>query len=712
MLRAMRALVGWSAALACAACGPRPPAGAPLANRVGTAPAPGGDVVLVHHAASSPVEPPALPPRPAIAPRPPGPAAPDADADAPILAAGRTIPTADDTDRQVRLLRRLAAAGRGHDRADALARIADLLTRRTLAAPDDAAARDAAIAAGVAAMAAPGFAALAGADHLLYDQGDLLMRAGRPQEARKVLFRLVKDFPASDRVPHVYLLFGDYYFSRGDLSAARQFFTKVLLFPSTPVASYARYKLAWVDFDLGRMPEALEGFVRVATTAPPPLGRAAADDAVRAYAQIGRADRAIPFFERVDRAHAIELAERLGRTYLDAGRAADAVVVLQAAARRETDPARACEDRVGALEGLAVGGDRRAILNQAGALAGALAGADCATEADRVIGGLAWAWHAELPKSEADPALVRRMWELAAQVATTPARRAAAARNRAELAWRRAESGGGHDPDAWADAAEAAQDAAELAPADAGLAGLAVDGWTNTVHVARAGGAAIAPARRVRNPGRARPGARRSGGAARRRPARVPALTQRAGGAGAAAQMPACLRISAAVLSSICSAIWSRSRNLCSAATTSSSIATTPSAATKMLARSSSAICDTLMSSSSIFFSSQPRAVSRSSSVRRAVSITARTPSASCLLITPSAHAAATQTFSASRTLSFASPMTRDYARARRRAPPKRPPPRRCDSRQRAAAGRGCGLGGLSGRGRSPHRRGPGWCRR
>jgi len=77
---------------------------------------------------------------------------------------------------------------------------------------------------------------------------------------------------------------------------------------------------------------------------------------------------------------------------------------------------------------------------------------------------------------------VEKMTEVAAQVATSSARRAVAVRNLATLRWRRAE--GRADPDAWAVAAEAMHAAAD-ADRDPALLVIALDGWDNALRVGR-----------------------------------------------------------------------------------------------------------------------------------------------------------------------------------------------------------------------------------
>jgi tetratricopeptide (TPR) repeat protein len=118
-------------------------------------------------------------------------------------------------------------------------------------------------------------------------------------------------------VPEAHLAFADYYFDQGELADAEARYKMVLKFPKSRAYWYAMYKLGWVHLDLQRFQEALEVFFQTAqATKNDPsvegLHREAARDFVRAYAQIGRADRAYDAFRRVDAAAVKDMLELYG----------------------------------------------------------------------------------------------------------------------------------------------------------------------------------------------------------------------------------------------------------------------------------------------------------------------------------------------------------------------------------------------------------------
>lgn len=412
----------------------------------------------------------------AIAPAPPR---------TPEVIATPAPPPRDRAPEIAALRAQIAASRAGAARVELQRRLVDVLTEQADATPDAPAPRDEALALRAAILTAPTFAAMAHADEFLFATGHALMRAGRPADARKVLLQLIKDFPTSARVPDAYLAFGDFYFEQNQLVDAEQFYQQVVKFPGAATAAYARYKLGWVHANLGRFPEALEDFAAVMGAGDLALRRAAGNDLVFAYAQIGRADRALALFTRLDRDRGAELLARLAQQYLDLGRVDDAITAFHEVIAHAPDAARRCAASLGALRASLVIGPRAATLREATAVTHAIAGEPCRAEADGVLAELAWAWHTELPKSEADPREVAQAWALADAVATD-ARRAIIRRNLAGLRWELARHG---DARAWIDAAHAARDVTVVAPADADMAQAMVDALDNAIRVARHRGA-------------------------------------------------------------------------------------------------------------------------------------------------------------------------------------------------------------------------------
>ena len=216
--------------------------------------------------------------------------------------------------------------------------------------------------------------------------------------------------------------------------------------------------------------------------------RAVADDAlvVRSW----EAPRKLPAIAAPPPAFEPDQTLSLAAAALAEGRGERALAILDEAPPRDADPERACRARVMTLRATLLAGDTRDKLAAVRALAAAARGTAgaCRTEADALIGDLAWAYHNEASGciAFADPRVIARdLWALEIPLATTGDRRATAARNRALILWVLAQNGDGRDPDAWAAAALAADVAAALDPADLAIARRAADARHNRRAVMR-----------------------------------------------------------------------------------------------------------------------------------------------------------------------------------------------------------------------------------
>jgi tetratricopeptide (TPR) repeat protein len=171
-----------------------------------------------------------------------------------------------------------------------------------------------------------------------------LQSANYMKEARQAYDKLLKDYPKSKYVAEAHLAFAEYHFELRQLAEAEARYRKVLEFPQASVYRYAQYKLGWVDYNLGKFTEALQVFndVAQATKRDPDkavLHRAAKQDFVRAYAEIGKADKALPAFRRVDGGDGIGMLSTLADLYLDQGKSDKAIFVLrQLMTERPTSP--------------------------------------------------------------------------------------------------------------------------------------------------------------------------------------------------------------------------------------------------------------------------------------------------------------------------------------------------------------------------------------
>lgn len=169
-------------------------------------------------------------------------------------------------------------------------------------------------------------------DTALFYLGYTLQTGGFAKEARAAFAKLLENYPTSRFVPEAHLAFGERAFETGQLADAEARYRDVLKFPRSSVYWYAFYKLGWVQLNLGKAQDALATFYQVAEgtrTGSDLLHRAAKHDFVRAYAEIGRADKALPAFQRVDKADALGMLATLGDTYLDQGKSDKAIFVFR-----------------------------------------------------------------------------------------------------------------------------------------------------------------------------------------------------------------------------------------------------------------------------------------------------------------------------------------------------------------------------------------------
>ncbi|HUS29742.1 MAG TPA: tetratricopeptide repeat protein [Kofleriaceae bacterium] len=167
------------------------------------------------------------------------------------------------------------------------------------------------------------------------------------KEARSVFDKLLKNYPSSKYVPEAHLAFADYYFESGQLADAEARYKRVLEFPSSNAYWYAMYKLGWIDLNLAKHQDALEVFYKVANATKANakyevLNRAAKKDFVRAYAEIGKADKAFDAFKRVDTKAAFGMLETLADFYLGQGKSDRAIYVLRELMKLQPTSPRVC----------------------------------------------------------------------------------------------------------------------------------------------------------------------------------------------------------------------------------------------------------------------------------------------------------------------------------------------------------------------------------
>src|SRR5678815_2285398 len=162
-------------------------------------------------------------------------------------------------------------------------------------------------------------------DMALFYYGYTLQGGKYMKEARAVYDKLLKNYPNSKYVPEAHLAFADYYFEQGQLADAEARYKQVLKFPKSSAYWYAMYKMGWIHLNLSRFQEALETFFQVAQATKNDkkneiLNKAAKKDFVRAYSEIGKADKAYDAFKRVDQKYAFTMLTILADLYMEQGK--------------------------------------------------------------------------------------------------------------------------------------------------------------------------------------------------------------------------------------------------------------------------------------------------------------------------------------------------------------------------------------------------------
>ena len=166
--------------------------------------------------------------------------------------------------------------------------------------------------------------------------------------ARKVYYELIQKAPQSKYIPNAYLAFGELFFneaqgdpSKWDLAAGA--YAEVIKYPppNNKVYGYAHYKLAYVYWNKGEFPRALDEFKKTIdygnqfSTIPnaQQLAVAARRDLVPVYALAGRPDAAYNFFKNLsgdagaENTKTLKMMDDLGTNYLDTGHYPEAIAL-------------------------------------------------------------------------------------------------------------------------------------------------------------------------------------------------------------------------------------------------------------------------------------------------------------------------------------------------------------------------------------------------
>jgi tetratricopeptide (TPR) repeat protein len=347
-------------------------------------------------------------------------------------------------------------------------------------------------------------------DMALFYYGYTLQGGKYMKEARQVYDKLLKNYPNSKYVPEAHLAFADYYFESNQLADAEARYKMVLKFPKSSAFQYAKYKLGWIHLNLSRFQEALEAFFEVAQATRNDkkqeiLNRASKKDFVRAYSEIGKADKAYPAFQRVDQKYAFTMLSILADLYMEQGKSEKGIYVFQDMMKLQPQNKNVClwQYNIAHLYMSMPGGsnaDKVKEIENLVRLYGALKGKkvlpqseaqECHDNAAAMSGELARAYHSESAKTKNTETLAyaEKLYKVYLDVFPDAPDYAQTQYFYAELIWARAE--GERNPrlqtEMWENAAVAFTDVVKIGKVEPKLvkeaAYAAVLGWKNALNV-------------------------------------------------------------------------------------------------------------------------------------------------------------------------------------------------------------------------------------
>ncbi len=347
-------------------------------------------------------------------------------------------------------------------------------------------------------------------DMALFYYGYTLQGGKYLKEARAVYDKLLKNYPQSKYVPEAHLAFADYYFENNQLADAESRYKMVLKFPKSSAYWYAMYKMGWIHLNLSRFIEALDTFAQVAQATKNDkkqeiLNRAAKKDFVRAYSEIGKADKAYVSFQRIDNKYAFNMLEILADLYLGQGKSDKAIYVFQELMKLAPTNKNVCLWQYNISHAMlsmpgAGNADKVKEIENLVRLWGALKGKktlpqseaqECHDNASAMSGELARAYHSESAKTKNPETLAyaEKLYKVYLDVFTDAPDYAQTQYFYAELIWSRAENekNARIQTELWENAAVAFTDVVKGGKLEGKLvkeaAYAAVLGWKNALNV-------------------------------------------------------------------------------------------------------------------------------------------------------------------------------------------------------------------------------------
>ncbi|MED5464302.1 MAG: tetratricopeptide repeat protein [Myxococcota bacterium] len=178
-------------------------------------------------------------------------------------------------------------------------------------------------------------------DEVYYNLGSSLYDAGSKRQGIAMFWKLIKQFPRSPFAPDAWLQLGEHFFNSGagKLNQAIKAYRAAAKTKKPRIFSFALYKLAWCDFNLGEYEKSLRKFRKVISYAKKQEARSdvskgelgkrdriqlmeeALADMVRAYSHLDAVDDAFEYYrEEVGEEPAYAYLHRLSKLYNKEGK--------------------------------------------------------------------------------------------------------------------------------------------------------------------------------------------------------------------------------------------------------------------------------------------------------------------------------------------------------------------------------------------------------
>ncbi len=178
-----------------------------------------------------------------------------------------------------------------------------------------------------------------GMDEVYFFMGYNLNEVGRDADAVIYYKKLVRQFPNSGYVPDSWMAIGDYYFSHNNVYDALPAYEEVLRHEASKVFGFAKYKIAWCYFNLGKYDDAIETFKEVVAWSQDQSKRGKSQitlmeeslkDLVMGFAEKGSVDEAEKYFLSVGgKKYFRMMLVRLADIYTNQGKFVDSIAIYR-----------------------------------------------------------------------------------------------------------------------------------------------------------------------------------------------------------------------------------------------------------------------------------------------------------------------------------------------------------------------------------------------